>query len=834
MAIAKLLCQDMEEPLQRSGAHLYKLLFCEFHRSYHRQEVLHALHGHIGSGEEKEITAGLTVLEGIATTHVSSLVQFSAYLANILDYIERFDEHQLRLVFRVFFLVITGAPPSGNSMGPSGVGRLGDQVSITIRKCLDSPGLMHRRVGIIGTVAMATCKLQTGSTACNSQENMDPDICEAWKAVEDLFETWKYRAPVHCLALLFEELAHALEDGLLLPKTALLSLQNTVEELFSSTFLMDLDWDTHDKGLPHEMSNVDLCGIGTFDSELWLNLDGSKSSICVKMCSMLASVDSQERSAVAWLCPALRLLSRLQICQEGNLDGIDGVLGCPLQMVPLEWAINVGCLACAQQELVVNCLFFGIAWLREVVAAFGPHSQGHSGITTDGAFDFGPKILSRLHQLQQLQAVLEDVLTTSPSLTKLPNMQGVLNGAQRVGAKSAGRKADVCGSKSTRLEGQTKSLLGQAMYRHFPWEVLHAIAKSDLTSNLPLSVPGCLYLILDVKSQIGCLIDKKGMKQGGRAWAQAALSEIGKCAASVRRLTDVAVHVAKRQKRNERGKNLEPNQANAANSAGLDVLSRLHSAEAATGLERCSLSVARTCINCISTLLRAGTAAAIEDPLALVDTLHGANSPASMSVRCSEQSRKSCGRSDIQKVVEEGHKAMDYLMELLQCFECELQVEVELLRAMKALVGALGQTSKQAGESTGPTAAQQMADKMRHDVFLATGAVLEHEGYDWKGHNSELSEIVRLRISHSDDPIQTIVDLLHTQLGRVGRPPSSPDKEVPYLSLTTSTFGIWFRAIFEELVSSWEELCSELLVHYRSNTSSTRQVGSISLIIFVT
>lgn len=42
--------------------------------------------------------AGLEAIETISTDHTTVLAKFSAYLTNLLDFLESFDERQLRMV----------------------------------------------------------------------------------------------------------------------------------------------------------------------------------------------------------------------------------------------------------------------------------------------------------------------------------------------------------------------------------------------------------------------------------------------------------------------------------------------------------------------------------------------------------------------------------------------------------------------------------------------------------------------------------------------------------------------------------------------------------------
>lgn len=191
--------------------------------------------------------------------------------------------------------------------------------------------------------------------------------------LENLLEKWKFQAPPDCMALLFQELVDAVSKGI---QPVLLSkLRDAVEDLFSSTFLLDLDWKSYKNGLSDNDATLHIVSVGPFFAELWGNLDNKEASICIRLGSLLTSMRSDEKAAATWLSPALRLLARLYLCIDSNLDAIDGVLGCPLQMFPSAWLAEVKSLASTQQELIVECLFHAITWLRELVAAFAPHAS---------------------------------------------------------------------------------------------------------------------------------------------------------------------------------------------------------------------------------------------------------------------------------------------------------------------------------------------------------------------------------------------------------------------------------------------------------------------------
>ncbi len=60
-ALTERLARSKEEALWGAAAQLYSLLFVCFDENVQRQEVLHALHGHLGSGSRQEVAGALQV-----------------------------------------------------------------------------------------------------------------------------------------------------------------------------------------------------------------------------------------------------------------------------------------------------------------------------------------------------------------------------------------------------------------------------------------------------------------------------------------------------------------------------------------------------------------------------------------------------------------------------------------------------------------------------------------------------------------------------------------------------------------------------------------------------
>ena len=67
------------------------------------------------------------------------------------------------------------------------------------------------------------------------------------------------------------------------------------------------------------------------------------------------------------MAPHFRLLRICeQVLNEGSLEGIDALLGCPLYTINDEVISKVASLSKQERETLCTCLFLAINWFREV------------------------------------------------------------------------------------------------------------------------------------------------------------------------------------------------------------------------------------------------------------------------------------------------------------------------------------------------------------------------------------------------------------------------------------------------------------------------------------
>ncbi len=61
------------------------------------QEVLRALHAHLGSQAAPQVSAALSVLLTLAVSHAAALLSHSSFLMAILDHMDHYSPGQLRM-----------------------------------------------------------------------------------------------------------------------------------------------------------------------------------------------------------------------------------------------------------------------------------------------------------------------------------------------------------------------------------------------------------------------------------------------------------------------------------------------------------------------------------------------------------------------------------------------------------------------------------------------------------------------------------------------------------------------------------------------------------------
>jgi hypothetical protein len=184
--------------------------------------------------------------------------------------------------------------------------------------------------------------------------------------------------------------------------------------------------------VPTMLRDLDLQG------QAWMNLDRKNAVIILNILPLAASTKPSDRESLLVMCSMFRLLATAtRIMNDGSVEDIDGLLGCPLYMYKVSSvggemgasALNNAGSAkdvddglfrdffCAlrarrEQQIVTLCTFMAVNFARECLNAFAS-----SGVSVEMAV----KLRQRLRDLVSLESKLNICLELCPE-ADLPNL----------------------------------------------------------------------------------------------------------------------------------------------------------------------------------------------------------------------------------------------------------------------------------------------------------------------------------------------------------------------------------------------------------------------------
>ncbi|KAF6167507.1 hypothetical protein GIB67_031708 [Kingdonia uniflora] len=183
---------------------------------------------------------------------------------------------------------------------------------------------------------------------------------------------------------------------------------------FESMFLSDLE---HGKLLSAES----YCGL---EGELWMNLDGGLSPICLSILPLVSS--SLQLSSSLPVLPAHFLLLSVveRLTNRGSLGGIDALLGCPLHLPSSKYFVGAAWLSMTGKQKSSMCLslYYATNWIRELLNAFSSQVTGRVDCMSQATREeINAKLLKRLRNLVFLESLLNTFLKSYP--LALPELQ---------------------------------------------------------------------------------------------------------------------------------------------------------------------------------------------------------------------------------------------------------------------------------------------------------------------------------------------------------------------------------------------------------------------------
>uniref|UniRef100_J3MIN2 Fanconi anemia group D2 protein n=1 Tax=Oryza brachyantha TaxID=4533 RepID=J3MIN2_ORYBR len=414
LSVSDFLLACKEEKAREFAAYLFTALFEEFNDTFSRQELVGSLVAHIGSGVSFEVSSALDIMISLSLDKSEELIPVSSYITGtvhgevlfclvllflinvnsvgcgnvgILDYLESFQEDNLRKVYEIFCHLALAAGFNTGSGGSS----VANELIMVVRKQVSNPDMKYKRMGIIGALRIvSTISDVNASMNCSSSQQSNYD--EALELLKMTVKSCKFA--MLPLILLYDELAVLLESSVIHSEIVDWVGEHVGE--FATVFLADLD--------NGELSNKYVCdGI---EGELWMNLDGTISPILPSQFSLLTTIE--------------------RLGSQGSLGGINAVLGCPLHLPSPKHLDGArwGSLSAMQKKTVCHSLYYAINWMRELLNAFSTQVAARvDNISQRARDETAVKLLMRMRNLILLEGLLNAYLKIHP--LSLPDLQYV-------------------------------------------------------------------------------------------------------------------------------------------------------------------------------------------------------------------------------------------------------------------------------------------------------------------------------------------------------------------------------------------------------------------------
>ncbi|GMI98522.1 Fanconi Anemia D2 [Hibiscus trionum] len=396
LSLAEYILACKEQKARDFGIYMYTLLFEAFADTYSRQEVLGALVTHVGSAVSFEVSSALQIMTSLATKHARELIPLSSHINGILDYLEGLTVDNLYKVYEVFSRMALLARSNADCLGSS----IANELFIIVRKQVSHPDLKYRKMGLIGILKIVSCLGgESNATLSSPFEKSNAD-----EAVE-LLETGLESCKQSCLSLIFfyDELTAILQSTTLHPVIMDWIGKHLGE--FESIFLSDLDGGQ----LP---SSISYCGL---EGELWMNLDGEVSPICL---NILPLASSSQNTSLQFLPANFHLLSAVErLTNQGSLGGIDALLGCPMLLPSYKYfsEAELQSLTGKQKQIICLSLYYAVNWIRELLNAFCTQVDGRFQFTSQSTKeDMMQKLLKRMRNLVFLESLLNHSIRMCP------------------------------------------------------------------------------------------------------------------------------------------------------------------------------------------------------------------------------------------------------------------------------------------------------------------------------------------------------------------------------------------------------------------------------------
>eukprot|EP01083_Nonionella_stella_P226119 803353_1 len=356
------------------GALFYELLFKAFTNNFHRQDIIAGLVAHIGSGNNSEVSTGLSTLLSLSRWNSSSVKPFITFVKGLLDYLDEMSDSHVRTVFTVYSILSIAEHDSDEIA-------VGSEFHIFLTKAVSSP--MYHRVGLIGVV----CLVRELSSGAGGAEMDKKFISTGIQLLDSLARSCEHNES-H-MALLCDELVRTLSSG----KPLHPEYQEWVERVLCSRF---------EDSFPVDLNKVqqlpDLGEETKLSYRTWHNLDGQDARLAINILQPLCTPDKIR--SLELLSPLFRIFATCTLLRTGSMDDADAVVGCPVLCCDQSQVKEFYTLPRRSKDTVCHVLFYTINWFRELLNAFGGGEDP----------EMNAKLCSRLATLVTLQTQLGECM----------------------------------------------------------------------------------------------------------------------------------------------------------------------------------------------------------------------------------------------------------------------------------------------------------------------------------------------------------------------------------------------------------------------------------------
>ncbi|XP_048344483.1 Fanconi anemia group D2 protein [Sphaerodactylus townsendi] len=439
LSLAEIFLHAVDPCIVSFGSCMYKQAYATFD-SYCQQEIVGALVTHTCGGNDVEVDVSLEVLIDLVSVHTSSVVPYAVFLKSILDYMDNLSPQQIRKLFHILSMLAFSQEHRSS--------HIQDDMHMVIRKQLSSTIAKYKRIGIIGAVTMVS-----SMAAKKSKENgqilerapLSKEQCRQITSLLELVCSSCKQVP-QAVALYYDELASLVRKGNL-DLQILEWIENSVVKDFEAEFVTEF---------PPSGDSICLFPVKALYS---LEDEESEGIIVINLLPLLSqsyvsteetAALSQEKSLVSPVCltPFFRLLRHcVSEMNNGNMEEIDALLGCPLYLTDWPEEGKLDSLSNQERELLCSLLFHTLNWFREVVNAFCQQEDP----------ELKARVLTRLQNITELQCLLEKYLAATPGFVPPPAnfdsemLEGVpfISTAGPTKNKSKGRKRKKIDSKNS-------------------------------------------------------------------------------------------------------------------------------------------------------------------------------------------------------------------------------------------------------------------------------------------------------------------------------------------------------------------------------------------------